>query len=761
MKAIKSFRRLFCHLSSDILRLDSAKDLILESGQSAQTADGKNSSLGASVGVGASVGAQTGVYAYGEVGGSKGRNRYLAQTHDHTTLKADNIQLASEGDTTLKGAAATANRIDAGVSGRLNIESVQDHLEQENKQTGAGVRVQVSFGTAWEASGNFSQSKASGSSDTVSVQSGLFAGDGGYHINTDSVHLKGGAIASTAPKEQNELTANRFTFENIQNQSSYSASNVGLSGGYGENPDNEPGYTDGSSFSPSLPQYEKGGDSTTTYATLSEGRLNIAGKDTTVQELGIHSDSSSAHRAVAALPDLAKITEKQQIVAKATANVASAVSTYRQNQLAKAQEALSNAETELMGATFSGNQSDIEAARGRLNEARENVKAWETGGSKARALNAGTTLITGILGGQSEVQAAVNTASPYTAQLIGQTFGQNGSHPNEALQLLAHAVNSGVLAVVNGGSFEAGAVSGAGSELAAKAITQTLFGEEAATNPSILGEQEKTLVSDLSAVFGTVSGGLAGDSALNAQIGAVAGQNAVENNYHLQIGQRQVMKSELKACKGNLSCELEVENKWESTAIKNQKDLYAACDKGINTSTCVNLRNKIDTSTYNGWKDYTYPTGMELSVSTDAALYLGVGGNVKANVAIGNRGAAAQFEGGVGIGVGAKAKAGKWEREEKNVNISSSANLGEVTFGSKPNPDSATLSTKASVELNAGVVNLNTEVTEGREYKTDGTSSIYKNWSNNATAKTQLGVGGVIKWDFLNYRTNKHEKRLQ
>ncbi|WP_047761821.1 hemagglutinin repeat-containing protein, partial [Neisseria arctica] len=296
--------------AGDTIRLDSAKDLLLESGQSAQTADGKNSSLGASVGVGASVGAQTGVYAYGEVGGSKGRNRYLAQTHDHTTLKADNIQLASEGDTTLKGAAATANRIDAGVSGRLNIESVQDHLEQENKQSSAGARVQISFGTAWEASGNFSQSKASGSSDTVSAQSGLFAGDGGYHINADSVHLKGGAIASTAPKEQNELTANRFTFEHIQNQSSYSASNVGLSGGYGENPDNEPGYTDGSSFSPSLPQYEKGGDSTTTYATLSEGRLNIAGKDTTVQELGIHSDSSSAHRAVAALPDLAKITEK-------------------------------------------------------------------------------------------------------------------------------------------------------------------------------------------------------------------------------------------------------------------------------------------------------------------------------------------------------------------------------------------------------------------------------------------------------------------
>ncbi|MCI4053931.1 hemagglutinin repeat-containing protein, partial [Klebsiella pneumoniae] len=105
----------------------SAKDLILESGQSSQSADGKNSSLGASVGVGVSVGAQTGVYAYGEVGGSKGKNHYLAQTHDHTTLQAKKIELASKGDTTLKGATATASRIDADVKGRLNIESVQDH----------------------------------------------------------------------------------------------------------------------------------------------------------------------------------------------------------------------------------------------------------------------------------------------------------------------------------------------------------------------------------------------------------------------------------------------------------------------------------------------------------------------------------------------------------------------------------------------------------------------------------------------------------
>lgn len=44
---------------------------MLESGQSQNKADGKNSNAGLSVGVGASVGAQTGVYIYGEAGFEK------------------------------------------------------------------------------------------------------------------------------------------------------------------------------------------------------------------------------------------------------------------------------------------------------------------------------------------------------------------------------------------------------------------------------------------------------------------------------------------------------------------------------------------------------------------------------------------------------------------------------------------------------------------------------------------------------------------
>ncbi|MFC3873454.1 VENN motif pre-toxin domain-containing protein [Neisseria musculi] len=163
----------------------------------------------------------------------------------------------------------------------------------------------------------------------------------------------------------------------------------------------------------------------------------------------------------------------------------------------------------------------------------------------------------------------MNTAGPYTAEIIGRTFGQHGSHPNKGLQLIGHALNSGVSAAVNGGSFAAGAVSGAGSEPAVKALTQTLYGKEAAADPGALGEKEKTLVSGLSAAFGAVSGGLAGGSALNAQIGAVAGKNAVENNYLLANPKAELLKTS--GCKTKAECERlrRLYERGEMTAAKN------------------------------------------------------------------------------------------------------------------------------------------------------------------------------------------------
>ena len=539
--------------AGDTIALNSAKDIILESGQSQQQADGKNSNAGLSVGMGVSVGAQTGVYVYGEAGWGSGKNHLDANTHSNTTLQSDKLVLNSKGDTTLKGASASAKRIDADIGGKLHIESLQDQVDQSSSQTGAGVRVQVSFGTAWEVGGNYSSDKTSGSLSAVNQQSGLFAGDGGYHINADSVHLKGGAIASTAAKEHNELTTNQLSFEDIRNHSNYSASSVALAGSYGsnspgQNADNA-AFQDtklgkafansagdgGFNYSPSLPQQTGGNDSSTTRATLSAGNLTIGGKATTVEALGIHSDPASAHRQLAELPDLQAVLAQQKTVAQATATITTAARTFSSDRAKAAERAKAEAQTQLQAAEKSNDLSQIETAKQQYQQAEQAAKDWGVGGGNSRALSAVTTAITGALGGQNGLQVASNTLAPYAAATIGNTFGHNGSDPNQAAQLLSHAILGATLAYVNGGNASSGAVAAVGSEAAAIYLTQTLYKDQATDengvfDPNRLPEKDKEHIRNLTAAIGAVAGGIAGDSSLNAQIAGVVGQNAVENN---------------------------------------------------------------------------------------------------------------------------------------------------------------------------------------------------------------------------------------
>ena len=542
--------------AKDQINLDSAKNIILESGQSQQKADGKNSNAGLSVGVGASVGAQTGVYVYGEAGWGQGSNHLDSNTHNQTTLQSDQINIKSKGDTTLNGAQAIANRIDADVGGKLSIISAQDRVDQDTKQTSIGGRVQASLGTAWQASGNLSSSNASGSSNGVDQQSGLFAGEGGYHVKADSVDLKGGAIVSTASKDKNDLSTNSLTFSNIENNSAYNATTVSLSGGYGSTKENatptsNENWRDSTSFSPSLPQQEKGKDSTTTYATLSDGNLTIGGQATTTEALGIHNDAATAHQKVDTLPNLQEILDKQKTVADATSTIVAATRTYSQNQQQKAEaekqaskivaladleakggedwETYKNGNPAIQQAVLEKNSTDYKAVS-------DQAQAWGIGGDKSRAVNAVTAAITGALGGQTDMQVAVNSLAPYAAQKIGEQWG-HGADQNKAAQLAAHAILGAALAYVNGGNAGAGGSAAVAAESAADYLSnqykddpryQNANGEFEANR---LPEDVKAQIRDLTAAIGAVVGGSVGDSTFNAQIAGVIGQNAVENNF--------------------------------------------------------------------------------------------------------------------------------------------------------------------------------------------------------------------------------------
>ena len=462
--------------AGDTIRLDSARDIRLLSAQDSQHQDGKNRNAGVQVGVGVSVGAQTGVYIYAEAAYGKGKNRTDSQTHQNTLLQSDKLQLSSKGNTVLNGAQAHARRIDADVGGTLYIESPQDTVEQESKQSGGGIRAQVALGTAWSVSGNYNQSKASGHSRNVGSQSGLFAGEGGYHITADSVRLKGGAIASAADKDHNELTARSFSFEDIRNESSYSASSMGVGAGYGGSLKGSDGFNQsafgrasqtagqnmnkGLNYSPTLPQHESGGSQGYTRSVLSEGNITIGGKKTSARALGIHTDSATAHHSADSVPDLQKLLDKQQTVAQSTAAIHSAVGTYRGNRAKAAAEELEKQQAAHEGSLKERNdgsyehylslsdaqrQQEMLAHSPAYAQAYQEARSWGIGGSKSRALSAAETLITGALGGQGDLQLAANTLAPYAAAAIGKRFG-HGENKNEAAQAIGHFMLGAALA---------------------------------------------------------------------------------------------------------------------------------------------------------------------------------------------------------------------------------------------------------------------------------------------------------------------------
>ncbi|WP_323549371.1 hemagglutinin repeat-containing protein [Xanthomonas campestris] len=563
--------------AGDTLSLDSARDLVLEAGQSVGSEQSKGSNAGFEVGVGAQIGAQTGVYAYVQASAGSHNSNAQSTTWENTQLAGKNVVLTSKGDTTLRGAVVTADRIDANVGGDLTIESLQDVSQIQSKESSVGGRVQVSFGTAWDASGYANSAKANGNYLGVTQQSGLFAGDGGYHVTAGNVNLIGGAITSTNANNS-ELTADSLTFTDLKNRMDYSTSSATISGGIGStgegatDADGNPtqpsvgdqfrnigsnivngnyGEANYGSFNPGIPITQSGSATTLTRATLTEGNIKIGGKTTTAAATGINTDASAAHEAVAALPDVRKILGEQQAMAAATGTV---VSTAKQigDDIAAAAESKANAieaqyikgldtqeKVDAFNALTADQRRDVfTQSNPEYSAAYESKQHWGVGGDYSRALQAVTTVVVGGVSGQGAGQVATNALAPYAAQLIGRTFDPNhGSNPNAALQLVSHAVLGAVLAEVNGASVTGGALAGASGELAAQHLTLALYrddprayGPDGKFDPNRLPEADKQTIVALSQAVGALVSGIAGGDLRNASLGGAIAGNAVENN---------------------------------------------------------------------------------------------------------------------------------------------------------------------------------------------------------------------------------------
>lgn len=212
------------------LHADDAIELLAAKNTAEQHSTNKSSS--------ASVGFSIGTSGIGiTVAASKGRGQAdgsdVSWTNTHVEA-GNQLSLNSGGDTTLKGALASGKEVRADIGGNLTIESLQDTSKYDSKQQNVGAS--VTFGVGISGSINASKSKIHSDFASVTEQSGIKAGDGGFDIrvkgNTD---LKGAVVTSSAQAieaNKNRLVTGTLTTSDIENKAEYKAQSISIGAGY-------------------------------------------------------------------------------------------------------------------------------------------------------------------------------------------------------------------------------------------------------------------------------------------------------------------------------------------------------------------------------------------------------------------------------------------------------------------------------------------------------------------------------------------------
>lgn len=254
---------------------------------------------------------------------------------------------------------------------------------------------------------------------------------------------------------------------------------------------------------------------------------------------------------------------------------------------------------------------------------------WGTGGSYSRALDAVTTAIVGGVAGQGGGQLAANALAPYAAEFIGSQFDPNhGKDPNGTLQLISHALLGALLAEANGGSAGNGAAAAAGGELAAKFITDYLYGGEL----SKLNDEEKQNILALSQAVGALAGGLAGEGLSGAVVGANLAKNSVENNF-LTPEQGNKFTERMAGCADDASCQQSIKDEARQLSQQQDMDLRATCAVAPSSKACLSYVTAATEYRYSllgqalGIPDDQRRSGEELGSfahTPDGALYRGL-----------------------------------------------------------------------------------------------------------------------------------------
>uniref|UniRef100_UPI00066FC299 glycohydrolase toxin TNT-related protein n=1 Tax=Frateuria defendens TaxID=2219559 RepID=UPI00066FC299 len=394
------------------------------------------------------------------------------------------LSLSSGRDTTLHGAQASGDTVLANVGRNLDLTSTQDTqtYKELDQSASAGLSLcipPICYGSS-SASVSYSQTNIRNNYQSVTAQTGIQAGQGGYDIHVGgNTNLTGGAIASTADASQNLLDTGSFSYSDLKNKADYSASQMGATvsasfgggGGDGGGGGNAGGGSDtgaganaSQGFSmgvmPSLSIPQSHDASSTTPAGLASGTLTI--RDNPGQDLsGLNRDVTALDgNGVANRFDVDKVKERLQLgqVAgqvgmQAAGDIGQALTQPYEKaavQAVKDQQALQSGLLSDEGRQAV--QSDLNQQMAIMNANQGTFDTWKAGGAGETLLHTGIGAIAAGMGGGNALQGALGAgvgevSSPYLMQHLGASGAVFGS------TLIGAAVGGGSgAAVANAGT---------------------------------------------------------------------------------------------------------------------------------------------------------------------------------------------------------------------------------------------------------------------------------------------------------------------
>ena len=295
--------------------LDAKENLNVTASETTNKLEQNSKSSSASVGVGFDI--VTGQVSSVTISGSKSKGEVDANStsYNESTIKADkNLDFTSGKDTNIKGGKLSGEKVTGNVGGDLNIESKQDKNSYEEKNSSAGFGIGMSVGDKDSANkigifGSVGKSDADSKYESVTDQSGIYAGKEGFDINVgENTDLKGGIISSEAEKDKNKISTGTLTYEDIKNKAEYEAGSIGVNVDTSKDAEKKD-----AGVTPNIGVGAKDDAESTTKATVSEGEIEIRDKENQKQDLaGLNRDTKNSLNKLGEIFDKTKVQEKQE-----------------------------------------------------------------------------------------------------------------------------------------------------------------------------------------------------------------------------------------------------------------------------------------------------------------------------------------------------------------------------------------------------------------------------------------------------------------